>query len=126
MSSDVGVSRIWNRMLDAAFDNSNRYTTKIKLPADVVNNLFEVFDFCSIPEAKYDRFVLMHLHPLKAFRDAEWRGEENANTTFRIFSFSNYPNITFHKDHNNPAAAETKTILFFIVDGNTEWAFWGK
>jgi len=24
MSSDVGVSRIWNRMLDAAFDNSNR------------------------------------------------------------------------------------------------------
>ena len=25
MSSDVGVSRIWNRMLDAAFDNSNRF-----------------------------------------------------------------------------------------------------
>jgi hypothetical protein len=24
MCSDVGVSRIWNRMLDAAFDNSNR------------------------------------------------------------------------------------------------------
>ena len=51
-------------------------TTKIKLPADVVNNLFEVFDFCSIPEAKYDRFVLMHLHPLEAFRNAEWRGEK--------------------------------------------------
>ena len=37
-------------------------------------------------------------------------GEENANTTFRIFSFSNYPNITFHKDHHNTAAE--KTILF--------------
>jgi len=24
MSSDVGASRIWNRLLDAAFDNSDR------------------------------------------------------------------------------------------------------
>ena len=35
MSSDVGVSRIWNRMLDAAFDNSNRYVH--------TNNLLEYF-----------------------------------------------------------------------------------
>ena len=50
-------------------------TRKIKLPSDVVNNLLEVFDFSSIPEAEYDRFVLMHLHPPEAFRDAEWRGK---------------------------------------------------
>ena len=30
MSSDVGVSRIWNRMLDAAFDNSKDRVSSLK------------------------------------------------------------------------------------------------
>ena len=40
MSSDVGVSRIWNRMLDAAFDNSNRYNDNKSSSVHNVNCVF--------------------------------------------------------------------------------------
>ena len=44
MSSDVGVSRIWNRMLDAAFDNSNRYRGSFIKPSRVSRTLNRMLD----------------------------------------------------------------------------------
>ena len=124
MSSDVGVSRIWNRMLDAAFDNSNRYK-KIKLPSDVVNNLLEVFDFSSIPEAKYDRFVLMHLHPPEAFRDAESGGARECQYHIQNIFFPELSKY-YLSQRSQQFPSRKKTLFFFIVDGNTGWVFWGR
>ena len=96
---------------------------KYKAPSNVVNNLFEVFfDFSSIPGAKYDRFVLMHLHPPEAFRDAEWWGKKMPIPHSEYFLSRIIQILPFTKIITTAAEKQ----YYFIVDGNTEWAFWGR